>query len=107
MAEHENRVRVVCHLPINNDLQEIVLFEFLKLLQELRGIQGAEIGGFTLSRLESPVFFGYWWSKDKNQWARDNLVLCHLDYKADPTVRPVSQVIRQLKERIEELYKIH
>jgi hypothetical protein len=107
MGAHEERIRVVCHLPVNNDDQEFVIFQFLKMLRELKDVEGAEIGGFTMSRVESPVFFGYWWSEDQQKWVKDKLVLCYIDYRADPTIRPVSQVVRELKENIENLYLVH
>jgi hypothetical protein len=106
-GENEARYRVVCHLPVNNAEQEIVIFEFLKLLKELKNIEGAEIGGFTMSRVESPVFFGYWWFQEQKKWARDKLILCYIDYKIDPDRQAVSEIIRQLKQSIEDLYRTY
>lgn len=107
-GRHEERVRVVCHLPLNNDDQEFVLFKVIELLKQLRNRdKNSEIGGFTMSRLESPVFFGYWWSDTNSAWVKDNIVVCYLDYVVNPDEEPVSAVVRLLKAKIEELYTLH
>lgn len=38
------------------------------------------LGGFTYSTLKNAVFYGFWWSHDKQCWVKDRIVLFIIDY---------------------------
>jgi hypothetical protein len=99
---HEDRLRVVLHLPLKDDEQERAVMEVTKYIQQRCQDESSGVEGYTASQLWPPIFSGYWW--DKGQSFDDRIVIYLLDFKISPGVAP-SQEIRKLKEEIADLYK--
>src|SRR5437773_1210717 len=70
----------MCHLPVNNSQEEKAFFKVLSYLRKLKD-QGIGVSGWTTSTLRPAVFHGWWWSEQWEEWVRDDLVLCFVDYR--------------------------
>ncbi len=103
---HEVRTRVICHLPVNSGQEEKAFFKVLSYLRGLKD-QGLGVSGWTTSTLRPAAFHGWWWSDDRQEWVRDDLVLCFVDYRMpfdDPTL---SERVAELKQTIRKWYRLH
>lgn len=104
-GQHERRLRVVCHLPINDNLQVKAVYRVIDYLETLRlSSPHFGVGGFTHSNIFPPVFGGYWWSDDRQDWMQDRLVLLVVDFILNPG-EPVPAAVQQLKSKINNIYK--
>jgi hypothetical protein len=103
---HEERLRVICHLPVNNSRQLQVVDRFVNHLRELRTKNGGiDVGGFTHSQVLPPVFGGYWWSDDRQAWVKDGIAVFMIDYRVTGDVGAVAAGVADLKKRLTELYR--
>ena len=102
----EVRTRVMCHLPVNSGQEEKA---FLKVLSYLHGLKDEGIGvtGFTTSTLRPAVFHGWWWSDERHEWVRDDLVLCFVDYHLFLDEPSFGERIEELKQTIGKWYRLH
>jgi len=96
----------MCRLPLNNSQEEKAFFKVLSYLHGLKE-EGIGVTGFTTSTSRPAAFHGWWWSDDRQQWVRDDLVLCFVDYHlaiGDPSL---SQRVEGLKQTIRKWYRLH
>jgi hypothetical protein len=100
---HEIRTRVMCHLPVNNSQEEKAFFKILSYLRKLKD-QGLGVTGWTTSTLRPAVFHGWWWSDNRQEWVRDDLVLCFVDYHRSLDDPSLNERVEELKETIREYY---
>ena len=103
---HEVRTRVMCHLPVNNSQEEKAFFKVLSYLRKLKD-QGIGVSGWTTSTLRPAVFHGWWWSEQWEEWVRDDLVLCFVDYRLSLDDPSVSERVQELKQTISKYYRLH
>ena len=99
---HEERTRVICHLPLNSAAEEKAFKEVIGYVEAQRR-KKTRLEGYTYSDPKS--FFGRWWSVD-NQWVSDKIVLLIIDYKIALTDQDISlsEIIRQLKDEVFQSY---
>jgi len=103
---HEVRTRVICHLPVNTGQEEKAFFKVLSYLRGLKD-QGLGVGGWTTSALRPAAFHGWWWSEDRQEWVRDDLVLCFVDYRLAFDAPVLSERVAELKRTIRKWYRLH
>ena len=103
---HEVRTRVMCHLPVNNSQEEKALFKVLSYLRRLKD-QGIGVSGWTTSTLRPAVFHGWWWSEEREEWVRDDLVLCFVDYYLSLDDPSLSERVQELKQTVRKCYRLH
>jgi hypothetical protein len=98
----EERVRIVCHLPLNNAAQERAILDVFEYLKESKKT------GWIHSQHYPPIFSGWWWSEERQDWVRDRVVVCTVDYMLDdasPSVASPSMKIREIRDEIQGIYK--
>ena len=100
---HEDRTRITCHLPLNNEAEHRAVHAIFTYLQALRR-QPLGVKGFTHTAARPAAVFGDWWSSSRRRWVRDKLVLCIVDYKLPFSSPDLSRVVRELKEAIHTQY---
>lgn len=76
-GEHEERTRVVCHLPLNSAAEEKAFKEIIAYLEAERE-KKIGVDGYTYS--DPKAFFGRWWGGDAT-WVSDKIVLLIADYR--------------------------
>ena len=103
---HEVRTRVMCHLPVNNSQEEKAFFKVLSYLRKLKD-QGIGVSGWTTSTLRPAVFHGWWWSEQWEEWVRDDLVLCFVDYRLSLDDSSLSERVQELKQTVSKCYRLH
>jgi hypothetical protein len=103
---HEVRTRVICHLPVNSGQEEKAFFKVLSYLRGLKD-QGLGVSGWTTSTLRPAAFHGWWWSDDRQEWVRDDLVLCFVDYRMSFDDPSLSERVAELKHTIRKWYRLH
>ncbi len=103
---HEVRSRVMCHLPVNNAREEKAFLKVLSYLHALKD-QGIGVSGFTTSTWRPAAFHGWWWSDDRQEWVRDDLVLCFVDYHLSLDDPSLSARVEELKQTIRKWYRLH
>ena len=103
---HEIRTRVMCHLPLNNGQEEKAFFKVLSHLQGLKN-EGVGVSGFTTSTVRPAAFHGWWWSDDRREWVRDDLVLCFVDYHLAFDDAALGEQVEKLKQMIRKWYRLH
>jgi hypothetical protein len=96
----------MCHLPVNNAYEEKAFFRVLSYLQGLKD-QRVGVNGWTTSTLRPAAFHGWWWSDNRREWIRDDLVLCFVDYLLSFDDTALSQRVGELKQTIRMSYRIH
>jgi hypothetical protein len=104
-VHHEDRLRIVCHLPIDNDGEERAVgavFEYLKNLREHQPFLSVEM--FVSSQTYPSVYVGYFWSERHQQWVRAKFVICIVDYKLAELSGPAAKV-SELRRHIQGLYE--
>jgi hypothetical protein len=86
---YEERLRVLCHLPVTSPRHELKLS---KVIDYLRGRPREVIDGYTLippfRRFQvSPGEFrevaftdGWWWSDPRHEWVRDTIAVLIVDF---------------------------
>ena len=65
------------------------------------------MSGFTTSTLRPATFHGWWWSDDRHEWIRDDLVLCFVDYHLSLGDPGLSERVEELKRTIRKWYRLH
>jgi len=103
---HEIRTRVSCHLPVNKQQEEKAFFKVIAYLKRLKD-EGIGVRGWTTSALRPPVFHGWWWSEEREEWLLDNIVLCLIDYHLGFEQPELSARVRELKQTIRRWYRHH
>jgi hypothetical protein len=101
---HEERTRVTCHLPLNNDQEERAVLRVLDYLKEQRD-EPVGVKGFTHSEFRPPSFRGYWWHPKRREWIADRIVLCIVDYKLPLSDPRLSAKVAELKRAIRRCYR--
>jgi hypothetical protein len=101
---HEDRVRVTCHLPLNNVREEKAVLRILRYLQRQRD-RPIGVKGFSHSELRPAVFRGYWWSSRRQRWVEDKIVLLIVDYRLSFGAEALSHTVRDLKQNIRGCYQ--
>jgi hypothetical protein len=96
----------MCHLPLNSGQEEKAFFRVLAYLQALRN-QGIGVSGFTTSTVRPTAFHGWWWSDDRQEWVRDDLVLCFVDFHLAFDDPALSEQVDDLKHTIRKWYRLH
>lgn len=101
---HEDRIRVTCHLPLNNPREEKAVLQCISYLKEQRT---APVGvkGFTHSVFRPTAFRGCWWSTLHKKWVAEKIVLCMIDYRLDFGDQRLSQTVAELKDTIRNCYR--
>lgn len=94
------------NLPIEDENEELAINYIISYLQNQR-TQRIGLGGFTHSLLKNPVFRGFWWSKVRQQWIKDRLVLFVIDYHLDIDDPLLIQHLRTLKITIAVAYRTY
>jgi hypothetical protein len=86
---YEERLRVLCHLPVTNPRQEL---KMSKVIDYLRGRPRNVVGGYTLippfrrfpvspgEYREVAFTDGWWWSDPRNEWVRDTIAVLIVDF---------------------------
>lgn len=110
---HEDRVRVICHLPCKDEPQEHAFYEVIDYLQSQRTAP-VPVTGYTHSSLRPNVFWGYWWGRPdekhdqpraRKKWVPDKIVILIVDYGVEFSDRQVSEIVGQLKAAIVKAYE--
>jgi hypothetical protein len=102
-GQHEDRTRVVCHLPLNNAQEEKAFKDIIEYLQAQRR-KRIGVDGYTYSA--PTAFSGRWWSAQEGNWMGDRIVLLLIDYRVDLANVKVSlsEEIAQLRQTIRNAY---
>ena len=101
---HENRTRVVFHLPLGDTKEEQAANKVLKFLKSQHE-DDSGVKGFTHSAFRPAVFRGWWWSDPADDWCDDPIVLVFVDYRIDFGDLRLSQKIKELKKTIRYWYR--
>src|SRR5947209_13372228 len=96
----------MCHLPVNNSQEEKAFFKVLSYLRELKD-RGIGLSGWTTSTLRPAVFHGWWWSPDEEEWLRDAIVLCFVDFSLSFEDPALTEHVTKLKQTIRKWYRYH
>jgi len=102
-GQHEDRTRVVCHLPLNNAQEEKAFKDVIEYVQSQRR-RRIGVEGYTYSA--PTAFSGRWWSLRKEGWLGDRIDLLLIDYEVELADKRVSlsEKITELKETIHAAY---
>jgi hypothetical protein len=100
---HEERTRIVCHLPLNDAAEHQAVDAVFSYLEQLR-TQPLGVKGYTHSAARPPAHFGAWWSSSRRQWIREKVVLCLVDYKVNFNDQHLTRVLANLKDAIGGTY---
>jgi hypothetical protein len=108
MVSYEDRLRVICHLPVTHPGEEKALKAIMNYLRRQR-TRRLGVNGFTLSKYLPAAFKGYWYDETKpkgKRWVEEDVVLGIVDYKlpAPPQTVSLSGKIAELKMVIKESY---
>lgn len=108
---HEERVRVICHLPCGNDKEEHAFYDIIKYLQSQVDAE-IPVTGYTHSAIRPCPFFGYWFGKPPRsprrahrRWVEDKVVLMMIDYQLNFTDMRVSALVKALSEKLVVAYQ--
>ena len=103
-GQHEDRTRVVCHLPLNNSAEERALKRVIAYVEAQRR-KHVGVDGYTYS--DPGAFCGRWWSARAGEWVGDRLVLLMVDYQiALPRPRvSLAEEVARLKAVIHSAYR--
>jgi hypothetical protein len=93
----------MCHLPVNNRQEEKAFFGVISYLKELRE-RAIGVTGWTTSSLRPAAFHG-WWSEENEEWVRDSIVLCFVDYHLPFDHPDLARHVEELKKTIRTLYR--
>jgi hypothetical protein len=96
----------MCHLPVTNSREEKAYFKVLSYLRGLKD-QGIGVGGFTTSTARPAAFHGWWWSDERNQWVRDDQVLCFVDFHLAFNDPSLEKQVQELEQTIRKWYRLH
>jgi hypothetical protein len=102
--QHEDRTRVVCHLPLNSVAEEKAFKEVIAYLESQRKLR-IGVDGYTYS--DPKAFFGRWWSSKQGGWMEDRIVLLIVDYHIDLSDQRVSlaEKVAELKQILHDAYR--
>jgi hypothetical protein len=103
-AGHEERTRVVCHLPLNNLEEYQAVDAVFSYLESLR-TKPLGVKGYTHSAVRPPSHFGNWWSSSRRKWIREKGVLCIVDFKVTFNNQELSQILADLKQALKDAYE--
>jgi hypothetical protein len=103
---HKDRLRIVCHLPVNDDAEEAAVGGVFEYLKNLRAQPYLSVDMFVNSQLSPPVYVGYSWSAGHQQWVRNRFVVCIVDYSLSEIANPFSKV-SELRENIRGIYRFY
>ena len=103
-AGHEERTRVVCHLPLNNSDEHLAVDAVFTYLESLR-TKPLGVKGYTHSAIRPPAHFGNWWSSLRRKWIREKVVLCIVDFKVGFNDHELSQVLTDLRQALKNAYE--
>ena len=101
---HEERTRVICHLPLNNGAEEKAINQLIGYLERQR-TEPIGVKGFTRSALRPATYRGHWWSATHRKWFRESIVLFIIDYKLPFEGEKVSEKVAELKGFIRKAYE--
>ncbi len=101
---HEERTRVVCHLPLNNPEEHQAVDAVFTYLESFR-TKHLGVKGYTHSAIRPPAHFGNWWSNSRRKWIRGKVVLCIVDYRVNFNDQEMTQILTDLKKAIKEAYE--
>jgi hypothetical protein len=103
-GEHEDRTRVICHLPLNDAEEERALKDIIAFLESQRK-KKIGVEGYTYS--DPSAFFGRWWSSSHTGWMSDSVVLLITDFKIALTDQHVSlgEKVAELKNTVHQSYE--
>jgi hypothetical protein len=101
-GEHEERTRVICHLPLNSAAEEKAFKEVISYVETQRE-KKIGLEGHTYS--DPKAFCGRWWGVGAN-WISDKIVLLIIDYRIALTDHhnSLSDKIRELKNKVHQSY---
>jgi hypothetical protein len=112
----EERVRVICHLPLRIDPGYKEAFQkVLKYLERQRN-RVVPITGYTHSSFRPPAFHGFWYGTtdaerdSKNAgpaWVYDPVVLLIIDVESNLQDSRLERLLERLKGRIFKIYEDH
>lgn len=100
---HEERTRIVCHLPLNDAAEHQAVDAVFTYLEGLR-TQPLGVKGYTHSAARPPSHFGAWWSSSRRRWMREKVVLCFVDYKVNFNDQELTRILAELKDNIGKAY---
>jgi hypothetical protein len=100
---HEERTRIVCHLPLNDAGEHQAVDAIFTYLEGLR-TQPLGVKGYTHSAARPPSHFGAWWSSSRRRWMREKVVLCFVDYKVNFNDQELTLILAELKDKIRTSY---
>jgi hypothetical protein len=105
-ADHEDRTRVICHLPLNNAAEELALKDVIAHVEAQRR-RRVGVDGYTYS--DPTAFHGRWWQVEGRDWVGDQIVMLMVDYRISLTRKRVSLSgeIARLKKCIQDAYRKH
>jgi len=118
----EERLRVIVHLPVGHEDEELAVFETLDFLKQQKDdpAEPVKVMGFTYSAFvgsalalpgedgsKGPVFQGMWWDAALGGWVPDPITVLLVDYQRPPGVaqEALFQTIFQLKRTIAARYR--
>jgi hypothetical protein len=103
-GEHEDRTRVIGHLPLNNAAEEKAFKDIVAFLEAQRK-KKIGVEGYTCS--DPNAFFGRWWSSGNTGWMSDKIVLLIADFKIALTDQHVSlsEKVTDLKNIVHQSYE--
>ena len=97
-GQHEDRTRVIGHLPLNNSAEEKAVKNIIDYVEAQRRNR-IGIEGYTYSA--ASAFYGRWWSSEARGWMEDKIILLIVDYKIPLTDKRFS-----LSEKVAELQRV-
>ena len=112
---HEERVRVIIHLPHSSANQAKAFRDILKYIKQQR-TKAIPVTGYTHSSFRPSVYTGFWWGVPdeqygqagaKDTWVRDDIVVLMVDLQMSFQDDRLSDLLARLKNKIFEIYQRH
>ena len=101
---HEERTRVICHLPLNDQREENAFFKVIDYINQLRH-QNLGVSGYTHSIVRPTVFRGFWWPDGADSPVEDRMVMVTIDYLLAFGAKELGEKVRELKLIVRKSYR--
>lgn len=98
--------RIIIHLPHNTPGEASAVDSVISFLKEKRKLpmRKGKITGFTQTRSSPTAFEGWWWSKMRQKWIHDNLILIVIDSELRTNDSLFKTEVNDLKRVIDQFY---
>lgn len=94
---HEERTRVICHLPVGHPMEEKAMMKVLSYVDGLRRTK-TDVKGYTKSSIRPIAFRGCWRGEDGI--VEEDVVIVIIDYRLAFSDSRTPQFVKTLHEKV-------